>query len=48
MTDAEKQTECEKICGPFYSKESGMHSSAPIRCPILDDQWKNPKRKVQG
>ena len=48
MTDAEKQKECERICGPKYSKGSGLHSSAPERCPILEDLWKNPKRNGQG
>jgi hypothetical protein len=48
MTDAEKKVECERICGPRYSKESGLHSSAPEMCPILLDLWKNPKRRPQA
>jgi hypothetical protein len=47
MTQEEKEKECQRICGPVYSKESGFHCSAPERCPILDDQWKNPKRRPQ-
>jgi len=49
MTQQEKQSECDRICGPYYSetsrKEQGLHSSAPEMCPILEDMWKKPKRK---
>ena len=45
MTPEEKQKECERICRPHYSKESGLHSSAPIMCPIQNDLWKNSKLK---
>ena len=47
MTEQEKQAECERICRPLYSKESGLHVSAPVMCPIQDDLWKNPKRRPQ-
>jgi hypothetical protein len=43
VTDTEKQRECERICGDAGKR--GMHSAAPERCPILDQQWKNPPRK---
>ena len=36
--------ECERICGE--SGKRGIHSSAPRMCPILDREWKNPKRLV--
>jgi hypothetical protein len=45
MTPQDKQKECERICRPHYSKESGLHSIAPVMCPIQADLWKNPKRK---
>ena len=45
MTPEDKQKECERICGPLYSKDSGLHSSAPVMCPVLEDLWKNPKLK---
>ena len=49
MTQQEKQAECDRICGPYYSeksrKEQGLHSSAPVMCPILEDMWKSPKKK---
>ena len=43
--EAKKLAECERICRPNYSKESGLHSSAPEMCPIQNDLWKNPKLK---
>ena len=43
MTDAEKQAECLRICGDAGKR--GMHRIAPERCPIVDDEWKNPKLK---
>lgn len=42
MTPEEKKKECERICRPLFSKESGFHSAS---CPIQQDIWKNPKRK---
>ncbi len=45
MTPEDKQKECDRICRPHYSKESGLHSCAPEMCPILLDLWKHPKRK---
>ncbi len=47
LTLEQKQAECERICRPKYSKESGLHSSAPEMCPILMDLWKHPKRKLE-
>ena len=47
MTDEQKQRECDRICGPVYSKESGLHVCAPVLCPIQEDLWKNPKRRPQ-
>ena len=44
LTDEEKQKECERICRPLFSKESGMHRGI---CPIQQDMWKNPKRKKE-
>jgi hypothetical protein len=43
MTQQEKQSECERICGE--SGKRGMHQIAPVMCPIKEDEWKNPKRK---
>lgn len=45
MTEADKKAICEKLCGPIYSKDSGLHVAAPEPCPYLIDQWKNPKRR---
>jgi hypothetical protein len=42
LTDEDKQKECERICRPLFSKDSGLHSAS---CPIQQDMWKHPKRK---
>jgi hypothetical protein len=42
MTAEEKQSECNRICGEAGKR--GVHSSAPERCPILNDEWLNPKK----
>jgi hypothetical protein len=46
-TSAEKQTECDRICRPFFTKESGLHSITPEMCPIQKDLWLNPKKNPQ-
>ena len=43
MTEQEKQNECERICGEAGVRD--MHRCAPEMCPILLDQWRNPKLK---
>ena len=51
MTQEEKQKECDRICGPVFSKqgrEQGLHSSAPEMCPFLKDKWMNTNRRPQG
>ena len=48
MNPQDKKAACERICGPHYSKDSGLHSIAPERCPFADEIWKNPKRKAQN
>jgi hypothetical protein len=40
MTDADKQAECLRICGPDVHPD--MHRTAPEMCPVLLDWWKNP------
>jgi hypothetical protein len=45
LTDEEKKKECERICGD--SGKRGVHRTAPVMCPILEEQWKNPKKPPQ-
>lgn len=47
MTEQEKKAECERICRPYFSKESGLHTTAPFLCPIQEEIWKNPKRRPE-
>ena len=44
MTDSEKKAECERLCGEAGKR--GVHTIAPVICPIQKDLWLNPKRKV--
>lgn len=43
MNDAEKQSECLRICGPNVTPDT--HRMAPEICPILQGYWHDPKSK---
>ena len=47
MTEPEKKAECERLCRPHYTKESALHVTAPVLCPVQEDLWKNPNRRPQ-
>ncbi len=46
LTEEEKRAACERICGE--SGKRGIHRIAPVRCPIEDMYWKNPKLKREN
>ena len=46
MTEEEKKAECDRICGEAGKR--GVHSMAPVLCPYKEDEWKNPKRRLQS
>jgi hypothetical protein len=37
MTDQQKKAECERICGEAGKR--GIHTMAPVICPVLQDRW---------
>ena len=45
MTQAEKEKECERICGDAGKRD--MHRIAPEMCPIEKDRWLKPKPRPQ-
>lgn len=46
MTEAEKKAECERLCGD--KDKRGIHTIAPVICPIQQDLWRNPKKAQHG
>lgn len=43
LTEEQKKEECKRLCGE--AAERGVHTSAPVMCPILWDLWRKPPKR---
>lgn len=46
MTEQEKKAECERLCGDAGKR--GVHTIAPVLCPIQKDKWLKGDKKAHA